>query len=256
MRIQILSDLHLEFQRDLCLDIVPGVDAMIVAGDICSGTAKGFAYLRREAGPDLAIIAVAGNHEFYGSIWQDERAEARISAATHGIAWLDDDRCEIGAVRFLGATLWTDYEFYGADMRADAMQMAGRAMSDHRLIGARSGDGPRTGFSPAHARDAHHFSRAFLVDALSKPFAGPTVVVTHHGPHEKSVAPKFRESLVTAAFTSDLSAMIAAHQPTLWVHGHTHVSFDYTAGATRVICNPHGYPGENPRFVPRLVVEV
>ena len=82
------------------------------------------------------------------------------------------------------------------------------------------------------------------------------MVVTHHGPHEKSIAPKFRDTLLTAAFISDLSAVIETHQPALWVHGHTHVSFDYAVGDTRVLCNPYGYPGENRRFDPRLVVEV
>ena len=256
MRLQILSDLHLEFHDDLRLDVAPGIDALIVAGDVCSGTARGFSYLRQQAGTNLPIVAVAGNHEFYGTTWQEERAAARDSARHYGITWLDDDTAEIGGVRFVGATLWTDYEVYGADRRLDAMDIAGRAMNDHRLISARNGDGARTSFSPAHARDAHHISRAYLDETLGHPFDGTTVVVTHHGPHADSIAPKFRDSLVTAAFVSDLSVLLAVHQPPLWIHGHTHVNFDYRVGATRVICNPYGYPGENIRFMPRLVVEV
>ena len=256
MLLQILSDLHLEFSPGLVLDIAPEADALIVAGDICVGTEKGFAYLREQAGLDLPIVALAGNHEFYGRNWQDARVAAWEHAAAHGITWLDDSAAEIAGVRFVGATLWTDYEIYGADKRAAAMEMAGRIMNDHRLISSRDGDRPQTSFSPARARVAHHGSRTFLSTELARPFAGPTVVVTHHGPHIRSVAPKFRDTLLTAAFISDLSDLIDAHQPPLWVHGHTHVNFDYRVGGTQVICNPYGYPGENRRFLPRLVVKV
>ena len=256
MRLQILSDLHLEFHKGLQLDLADGIDALIVAGDICAGTEKGLRYLREQAGPDLAIIALAGNHEFYGRHWQAERAVARVHAAKHRVIWLDDDTVEFAGVRFVGATLWTDYEAYGADKRAAAMEMSGRIMSDHRLISARDGDGPAISFSPSRARAAHAVSRDFLAAQLARPFAGSTVVITHHGPHLKSIAPKFRDTLLTAAFISDLSGLIETRQPALWIHGHTHVSFDYAVGDTRVICNPHGYPGENRRFNPRLVVEV
>ena len=256
MRLQILSDLHLEFQPGLQLDLVEGIDALVVAGDICAGTEKGFAYLRDQAGPDLAVVALAGNHEFYGRNWQEARVAAWEHAAAHGITWLDDTASEIRGVRFVGATLWTDYEIYGADKRATAMEMAGRIMNDHRLISSRDGDAPQVSFSPARARVAHQVSRSFLATELARPFEGATVVVTHHGPHIKSVAPKFRDTLLTAAFISDLSDLIETHQPPLWVHGHTHVNFDYRVGDSRVICNPYGYPGENRRFQPRLVVEV
>ena len=29
--------------------------------------------------------------------------------------------------------------------------------------------------------------------------------------------------------------------PDLWVHGHTHDSFDYVLGWTQVVVNPYGY---------------
>ena len=255
MRLQILSDLHLEFSPDVQLCIDPRADALVVAGDICAGTERGFGFVRAQAGPDLPIVAVAGNHEFYGRDWYEERGQARAIAARFGIQWLDDDRCALGGVRFLGATLWTDYEFFGSDTRDQAMRAAGLGMSDHVAIGARRAGADRR-FSPADALAAHTTSRGFLEEQLAVSFDGPTVVVTHHGPHEKSVAGKFRASVITAAFISDLSSLIARGRPALWVHGHTHVSFDYRVGTTRIICNPHGYPNENRGFDPQLVVDV
>ena len=82
------------------------------------------------------------------------------------------------------------------------------------------------------------------------------VVVTHHAPSRASVAPRFAGQRLNPAFVSGLESLIEAGRPSLWVHGHTHTSFDYRLGKTRVICNPRGYPGENPDFRPGLVVEV
>lgn len=254
MRLQLLSDLHLEFSPELELDIDPTVDAVIVAGDICSGTERGFQYLRRQVRQTIPIIAVAGNHEFYNRNWQEERARAHEAAPLYAIHWLDDGAVVLGGVRVLGSTLWTDYEIFGADKREQAMRAAGLGMSDHIAIKADAE--PERNFSPSHALDAHRASVAFLDRAMAQPHDGPTVVVTHHGPHMRSIAPKFATSIITAAFISDLSVLIEMHQPAVWVHGHTHVTFDYSVGATRVLCNPHGYPNENRRFIPRLVVEL
>jgi Icc-related predicted phosphoesterase len=59
---------------------------------------------------------------------------------------------------------------------------------------------------------------------------------------------------------SDLERQIRRWQPQLWLHGHTHDSFDYRVGATRVVANPRGYaPGgqiENASFDPDLVIEL
>jgi Icc-related predicted phosphoesterase len=98
----------------------------------------------------------------------------------------------------------------------------------------------------------HASSKAFLAETLATTFAGPTVVVTHHGPQWLSVHPRYRADLLTAAFVSDLSALIMDFQPNLWVHGHVHSSFDYSVGQTRVLCNPHGYWDETPPSIPRL----
>lgn len=84
----------------------------------------------------------------------------------------------------------------------------------------------------------------------------PTVVVTHHAPASRSVADRFRRDLVSAAFASAHDEFVKRSRAKLWIHGHTHASFDYLCGNTRVLCNPLGYLGEQTGFRPDLVVEV
>ena len=84
-------------------------------------------------------------------------------------------------------------------------------------------------------------------------------MITHHaiGP---SIHPRYAGSLLSACFVSDAEHLVNGEREQLWIHGHTHDSFDYVVGGTRVICNPRGYAkngvNENPHFDPDLIVEV
>ena len=108
------------------------------------------------------------------------------------------------------------------------MNACANGMNDHRLIGWRKE--PWLRFRPQEAALLHHRSKAYLTETLATPFDGPTVVITHHAPHRGSVHPRFRSDPVTGGFVSDLSGLIEAGQPELWVHGHVHNSSDYRVG--------------------------
>ena len=195
---------------------------------------------------------VLGNHEHYRGFLPETVAEARQLAPAYGITLLEDGAAVIAGVRFLGCTLWTDYALDG---RQDAAMAAARhGLNDHRMIGWSKQPWQR--FRPEEALAVHRASRRFLADIMAEPFAGPTVIVTHHAPHPGSVHPRYTGDALNPAFASDLSELIAAGRPALWVHGHVHSSFDYRVDQTRVACNPHGYGSENPVFDPHLTVEM
>jgi hypothetical protein len=86
------------------------------------------------------------------------------------------------------------------------------------------------------------------------------VVVTHHAPSRQSIHPRFAGSPLNACFVSDAERLMGVERVVLWIHGHTHDSFDYTVGGTRVLCNPRGYAkngvNENAAFEAGLVVQV
>jgi Icc-related predicted phosphoesterase len=201
-----------------------------------------------------------GNHEFYRRFIPDELALARSHGPTFNTHVLENNTITLsgvraaGSVRFVGATLWTDYRIFGEANQAATMNACAKGMNDHRLIGWQKKPWKR--FRPQEAALLHHRSKAAITETLAAPFAGPTVVVSHHAVHWDSIHPQFRSDPVTGAFVSDLSELIETYQPTLWVHGHVHNSSDYLVGKTRVLCNPHGYGTENSSFDGALVVAV
>ena len=254
MKVQIFSDLHADVLPIKKITIAEGVETVIVAGDTCEGAIQAFEHLRRIVPMPVPIVMVLGNHEYYRRFIPDELALARAQAPAFNIHVLENDTVTLDSVRFVGATLWTDYRIFGDANQVAVMNACANGMNDHRRIGWQKQ--PWLRFRPQEAALLHHKSRTYLADILATPFAGPTVVVTHHAVHWQSVHPRFRSDPVTAGFASDLSALIEAYRPALWVHGHVHNSSDYRVGATRIICNPHGYGPENPDFNGTLTVEI
>jgi len=254
MKLWVLSDLHLESSQ---WDVPSGVEAdvVVLAGDIHTGV-RGMAWARR-AFKGRQVIYVAGNHEGYGQHWLPLMDELR-AAARPGLHFLECNQVVIQGVRFLGATLWTDCYLWGDRAAVLAEQ---HCLYDFRAIRMDRESDLR--LEPVEMIRWHERARDWMADALQTPFEGPTVVVTHHAPHPKSVLPydPHQREPISGYFASDLSWLIERHQPTLWIHGHSHASLDYQVGATRVLANPAGYERferlrENGYFKPDLVVEV
>lgn len=254
MKLHILSDIHLEFSS--FSPPQTEADVVVLAGDVCKGHVG--PEWARDAFSGKQIVYVPGNHEFYDSDRPGKLAKIRANAQANHVHLLDNDATMISmqsgeTVRFLGCTLWTDFLFFGEDMKAAAMREGQTYLNDFRIIGE-----GRKRFTPARSVELHEASLAWLKAELSKPFDGKTVVVTHHLPSALSVSERFKDDLLTACFASHLDYLFG--QMSLWVHGHTHDCVDYEAGSTRVVCNPRGYvtsgTTENQFFKPSLIIEM
>lgn len=252
MKIWLFSDLHLEF-ADLRQPLaIPDADVCVIAGDLCRAPANGVFWLAKHIAPAMPCVYVAGNHEFYkGSIREGLEDGRSAAAAFPNVHFLEDDAVIIDRVRFIGATLWTDYRIEGHPELA--MVYARERMNDFKLIAEQRN--PWRRFLPETAYRMHRESRKFI-EATLKADPVKTVVITHHLPHAKSIPSRFNRDLLNAAYASDLSDIIENGRPALWVHGHTHDSCDYALGSTRVVCNPYGYDCENIAFDPALVVRM
>lgn len=251
MKLQIMSDLHIAFGEPR----VPPTDAdlIVLAGDI----GRPRPAVRWAYGLDKPVLYVLGNHEYYGGTMGQVIAELRGLTAGSAIRVLDDDEVTIGGVRFLGCTLWTDLSLYGAGPERElSVRAAWQSMRDFSLIRTQ---GDRL-FAPADMVARFRGHLAWLEKRLDQPSASPTVVITHHAPSPRSIHPSLRGAPINAAYIVDLERLLGAERVRLWIHGHTHFSFDYTVNGTRVICNPRGYAlngiEQNRAFDPALVVEV
>jgi hypothetical protein len=242
MQISILSDLHVNCRPKWVPEKIPDADLCVCAGDIDEGgVVQSVNWLQEHLLPSIPVLFVCGNHEFYGGSIKEGLEEGRRAA--HGIKdfhFLDDDILDLGGIRFIGATLWTDFQLQ--DTPEISMTAAHWAMSDFRRI--KMSKRPYKRFEPVDALRLHQASRAFLDHALEKSAGRPTVVVTHHAPSPRSIPAEYANSRLSPAFASDLEDLILKYQPMLWVHGHIHAPLDYRIGKTRIACNPLGYPGE------------
>jgi predicted phosphodiesterase len=254
MKLHIISDLHCEFSEYSPTPASFTSDVIVLPGDIWKYE-KGIAWARA-TWPDQRIIYVPGNHEFYGRNRLEILSRMRIAAKECDVDLLDNDELIIGKTRFLGATLWTNFNLFSQEQRRDCMREAICNLNDFRVIH----EGTRH-FTPMDSVVLHEASVKWLKEKLDTPFNGETIVVTHHLPSVLSVAERYKDDKLSACYASNLDYLMDGDKVQLWIHGHTHDNFDYEINGSRVLCNPRGYMFksgeiENSDFNPNLVVEV
>jgi Icc-related predicted phosphoesterase len=264
-RIQLFSDLHADWRTPKPIEIGDGVDVVVVPGDVGEGAHNSFVALRRIVPLDVPIVFTMGNHEYYRRFYFEELDEARSAAPDFNVALLECDTAVVAKTRFVGATAWTDYRLFGDARLPAAMAAARDEMNDHRRIGWRKKPWGR--FRPQEAATLHIESRNFIRKTIADPYPdGPTIVVTHTAPSIRSVPERWKNQILTAAYASSIGDDLLACPPDesgppaprvdCWFHGHVHARADYRIGATRVVCNPHGYGDEVTGFDPCLVIEI
>ena len=253
MKLAIASDLHIEF-GDITLDN-PGVDLLILAGDICMAkdldkqSERGDRtrnFFQRVSVEFPQIIYVTGNHEIYSGDFAKVHTQIQNFLDTHSITnitLLDKQTVDIDGYQFIGGTLWTDFN----DMDSFTMFNAERAMNDYKSV-KNTNDRVSYKFLPKHALSDHRQMRDYLRACMANyKESGRTdnkiVVITHHAPSPLSIHEKYaNDDLMNGNFYSNMDQFIMDNpQIQLWIHGHMHDPFDYGISGTRVVCNPRGY---------------
>lgn len=243
MKAIIISDLHLEFGE--LGPMLPEADLLIYAGDL--NTKARMNYIKMMAKYFDDVIFVDGNHEFYkGDLHRTRHKIGDDLSEYSNIHYLVNEKVNIKGVDFLGCTLWTDMDNGDPLLMMEATHM----MNDFNQIRTNHYAGR---FTPKVWLSEHEKSKNFL----EKNMTPNSVVITHHLPSMQSVDPRYAHlERMNHLYASDLEWMMRDFQPQLWIHGHTHCNMDYWVDNTRVVCNPRGYPGENPNFDPEFKVEI
>ena len=274
VNIQLLSDLHLESNPHFTVKPLPGADLLVLAGDIGSYqsdsllTSLGIADFglarfsplsveRGGAGWPTPVLFVPGNHEYDSLDFDDATARLRQACERLGIIWLERGTVQLGGARFVGCTLWSDFDALTAES-AQRGQITPLAQHQAREKAFRAANfylkknHPSRHGQPMLAeavREEGLASQAWLRQALAQPFDGPTVVVTHFAPSLLSADPRYGLSPGTAGFCNALDDLLPLAR--LWLHGHLHCPNDYVRHGCRVVANPLGYArkGEQAAFL-------
>ncbi len=275
MKIQLLSDLHLEVHPQFQPQPAPGADVLVLAGDIGSYQAgslltdEDFGLVRFSPLPPSAggagwptpVLFVPGNHEYDAQDF--DAAHARLQAVCQrlGIHWLERQELVLQGVRFIGTTLWSDFDALAQHrgLQRPEQQQAQREKAFRAAnYYLRKTGGTRNGlpFLAPEVRAQALQCQDWLRAALAQPFAGPTVVVTHFAPSLASADPRYGLVPGTAGFCNALDALLPQAQ--LWLHGHLHTAIDYQAQGCRVVANPLGYArkGEQGGFAPQQCLSI
>ena len=269
MKIQVMSDLHVEFEifnssyRHQAvthrLTETPA-DVVILAGDT-STKGRGPA-LAAERFPKKNIVMVAGNHEYYGEVYPHHTAKIQRNAEQFdNVYFLECEAVEIDDVIFLGCSLWTDLKLWESGPHAglydypETVRDVNEFMTDYARIKYFDGRCHRK-LVPGDLARVHLDSVRWLRGQFDLYRGRKIVVVTHMAPSYKSVPETYKQDILSAAYASHLDDLVEQSGALLWIHGHTHECCDYMIGKTRVIANPLGYPDENKWFRSDLVVEV
>jgi predicted phosphohydrolase len=243
-----LSDLHNEFK--VFTPVVTDADIVLLIGDI-DVKGRGVKWAA-EAFPKSQVLYVPGNHEYYGGALVKSLTKLREAAAlTSNVTVLDRDEVVINGIRFLGATGWTDYTATGN--AREAKWVGQQRMNDFKKIRTAT-------YSRLHPNDlVKECLQTFtwLKSKLAEPFAGKTVVMTHHAPSMRVLADNIHSGTHLDASYANAWDELMGPAVDLWFHGHTHLSVDMDINGTRNVSNQRGYPDDTGMaFNPALVVHL
>ncbi len=250
--ILLLSDLHLESSNMKLNEI--SQDIVVLAGDICIDQEVIIDFIYKNIPPEKPIIFVLGNHEYEGrvvnhvvhklkTLFKDELPE-------HQIHILDNQSIVIDGVKFIGSTLWSNFECFGLNSKKEIMELSDKLIiSGHHMsyLNPYYGTGNHPQYLKVTAKEVEIWSQKcidFIDFELKQPFNGPKVVVTHFAPHKLSISKEYHKkddvkyNMLSAFWVNSLDKLMGFSD--YWIHGHVHHSFDYEVEGTRVLSNPRG----------------
>jgi len=273
MNIQLLSDLHLETHPNFVPEVAPLADALVLAGDIGSYQTGSMLLDRHDADFGLArfsprkdlgawpvpVYFVPGNHEYDGMPFEEAHEKLKATCERLQIIFLHQRVEYLKGVRLIGCTLWSDFEALVPASGPLTQQLKAREKAERaadfylRKTGTTFEGAP---FLSDAVRRLAQADQAWLAAALSEPFEGATLVITHFAPSLRSADPRYGLTPGTAGFCNALDHLLP--KATLWLHGHLHCAHDYLHMGCRVVANPLGYAKKNEQkaFDPQKVLRI
>lgn len=238
----LVSDLHVDTGHHTQLSKMHFGENVIIAGDTSNGLGDGPKWINKLKRKGHNVFAIDGNHESYANassgrtVDETERRFYELIGQPRVVDVAD-------GLSIVGINGWYDpYQ--------DEQFWAGW-MNDFRYAG----------HIPGKAKHD-----AGWMDSILEAIPGKAIVVTHTAPAPNTLTWKPEDSYFSHEEWNRSNAFYQniymhdvlrkhADKILVWTHGHTHRAADVMVDGVRVVCNPRGYPGENPDWKP-LEIEV
>ncbi len=236
MKIQYVSDLHLEFMensqylKDNPLDVAG--DILLIAGDSAYLDTPEFSchpFWDWASANYKEVVVCLGNHEFYQYYDISKLKDGFCGEIKPNVHYYNNSVVRILDIEIVVSTLW------GHINPQDVYITEHRVNDFHRI---RNGQ-YRLSAESFNAENERCVS--FIKQSVKNSKAKTIIVLTHHVPTNLAVAKEFKGSSINGAFTCDLSEYIAESGIDYWIYGHSHRNIDCMVGKTKVVCNQLGY---------------
>ena len=207
---------------------------IIVAGDTSNGL-LGLKFLNKLKNKGFGVFAIDGNHEHYSNL-----SQGRYQHDTQATFFEQLDQGAVltwpSGARIIGCNGW--YPVTDEQMWQDYMN-----------------DSKNSCLSAAQANKLAE-DHATFVDSMIAQYDGKVIVVTHTAPCEDTLDETYFGYFSNEWYWNPhMYQVLKAHADKIlvWCHGHTHAPNDKIVEGVRVVCNPRGYPGENPTWSPKTI---
>lgn len=250
LKLQVISDLHLEF-RDPKKGydfLKPSAPILVLAGDVCVlGTAADFKkyekFIEYFYDKYEYIIHVPGNHEYYTNPGKNAKNQLSMKQIDEKMKeytqwypklhYLNNSIFKLNYQNklyyFIGTTMWTK-------ITKDYLEYVQESMNDYVYITVGEGS-ERRSFTTQDALLLHRKATGFIKRAIdrAKQDKAIAIVITHHKPYDSD-----EKSELSIAYEVDMKKLI--QDPVkAWIYGHTHLHDDVKMGGARIVNNGKGY---------------
>ena len=233
MKIQICSDLHLEFGSNRAWfkknPLIPQAEILVIAGDTyyLDRDFGKLDFIKRVADEFEQVYLIPGNHEYYGGFDVSTALAPTCQKILENVYMLNNEAIEIKGVSLIFSTMWSLIQH-------NIMGVV-RGMMDFERI--RFEAGPLT---VNHFNKLHEVAFEFIEKEVQK--EGKKVVISHHLPSNACNIEAFKGSVLNEAFCVEKSNFILDHEIDCWIYGHSHRNLkDFYLGDTLMVCNQFGY---------------
>jgi predicted phosphodiesterase len=230
MKIQVASDLHLEFLENRHAFeeeeiIIPVGDVLVLAGDISNFSDEHEEKLFQKISTHFEkIIYIPGNHEYYHSNAEESNFKFfEIDKKYDNVIRLNNNTYEHNGVKFICSTLWSGIS-----------KLSSYHLNDYIVIG---------NFDWEKENEYHDYCLEFVESELKKEYDGKVVVVSHHLPVQECISEKYKGNPINDGFAGEADYLFD-YNIDLWIHGHSHDFSDITYKDTRIVRNPRGFSHE------------